>query len=75
MYKSDPMDEAKKTIIWDRWGCGSSMSEIARAISKPPATVFSYLRYHGGIQPYKRTRTSLTLSLAEREEISGHVPF
>ena len=28
-----------------------SMVQIARAIEKPPATVFSYLRYHGGIAP------------------------
>lgn len=70
MYKSGPMDEHKKTIIWDKWERGHSMGEISRAIDKPPATVFSYLQYHGGIQPYKRVKTCLTLSLPEREEIS-----
>lgn len=46
------------------------MSEIAQAIEKPPATVFSYLRYHGGIQPRVRNRCSSSLSLEEREDIS-----
>ena len=45
MYKSGPMDEHKKTIIWDKWERGHSMGEISRAIDKPPATVFSYLQY------------------------------
>ncbi len=70
MYKSAAMDERKKVKIWDKWGSGHSMGEIARTINKPPATVFSYLRYHGGIQPHKRVRPALTLSLVEREEIS-----
>ncbi len=43
---------------------------IARATNKPPAIIFLYLRYHGGIQPYKRVRTSLNLTLEDREEIS-----
>tara|TARA_R110002073_G_scaffold60565_3_gene152216 strand:+ start:1899 stop:2252 length:354 start_codon:yes stop_codon:yes gene_type:complete len=64
------MDYRKKTIIWDKWENGHSMGEIARAINKPPATIFSYLRYHGGIQPYKRIRASRTLTLEDREEIS-----
>ena len=70
MYKSAAMDEHKKVIIWNKWRSGHSMGEIARALNKPPATVFSYLRYHGGIQPHKRVRPPLTLSLVEREEIS-----
>ncbi|MCH7508205.1 MAG: IS30 family transposase, partial [Proteobacteria bacterium] len=48
----------------------SPMIQIARAIEKPPATVFSYLRYHGGIAPRIRTRASISLSVEEREEIS-----
>jgi IS30 family transposase len=70
MNKSATMYERKKVIIWDKWEKGISMGEIARAINKPPATIFSYLRYHGGIQPYKRSRSSLSLTLEDREEIS-----
>ena len=37
---------------------------------KTTATVFSYLCYHGGIQPRQRSRALISLSLEEREEIS-----
>jgi len=60
----------KKAVIWDKWGSGSAMIQIARTINKPPATVFSYLRYHGGIQPHQRIRRLSSLSIEEREEIS-----
>ena len=46
------------------------MANIARIIDKPPATVFSYLQYHGGIRPRHRFRRAEALSLEEREEIS-----
>ena len=54
MQRVDYMSEQKKAVIWDEWESGSPMTQIARAINKPPATVFSCLRYHGGIQPYHR---------------------
>ncbi len=46
------------------------MSFIAADIEKPPATVFSYLLYHGGIEPRTRIRRPDALSLDERELIS-----
>lgn len=46
------------------------MSPIARDISKPPATVFSYLLYYGGISPKTRTRRAECLSAEECESIS-----
>ncbi len=64
------MNDKKKAIIWELWIKGSPMIDISRAIDKPHATVFSYLRYHGGIQPSPKTRSARTLSLVEREEIS-----
>jgi Transposase and inactivated derivatives, IS30 family len=64
------MNDQKKAIIWELWIEGSPMIDISRAIDKPHATVFSYLRYHGGIQPHPRIRSPITLSLVEREEIS-----
>lgn len=70
MKKPGLMNDQKKAVIWAEWGNGSPMIQIARAIEKPPATVFSYLRYHGGIAPRIRTRASMSLSLEEREEIS-----
>lgn len=70
MKKPDLMNDQKKAVIWEEWGNGSPMIQIARAIEKPPATVFSYLRYHGGIAPRIRTRAPISLSVEEREEIS-----
>jgi len=46
------------------------MSFIAAAIEKPPATVFSYLLYCGGIEPRTRSRRLDALSFDEREFMS-----
>lgn len=73
MQGPDRMNEAKKGIIWDLWRQGQPMSVIGRTVRKPPATVFSYLRYHGGIKPRPRTPRSTALTLEEREEISRGV--
>lgn len=70
MQGANAMTDQKKAVIWDQWEKGNPMIHIAKAIRKPPATVFSYLRYHGGIRPRKRVRSSTHLSLEEREEIS-----
>ncbi|QLL41033.1 hypothetical protein UM399_04290 [Sulfitobacter pontiacus] len=70
MTKPMPMDEQKKSVIWREWERGTPMANIARVIDKPPATVFSYLQYHGGIRPRQRFRRTDALSLEEREEIS-----
>jgi len=70
MTHPEPMNDYRKAVLWQLWKGGSSMGEIARSIDKPPATVFSYLQYHGGIRPRKRVRASVALTFGEREEIS-----
>lgn len=70
MTTANPMNPARKAIIWREWKKGAPMSVICRLIEKPPATVFSYLRYHGGIEPRRRTRRLSALSMLEREGIS-----
>lgn len=70
MKHPDPMNPTRKAIVWQRWKAGSSMAEIAKEVGKPPATVFSYLWYHGGIKPNGRSRSATALSLCERESIS-----
>jgi IS30 family transposase len=64
------MTDDRKASIWRMWQQGHPMSEIARDIEKPPATVYSYLLYHGGITPRKRQRRATCLTLEEREAIS-----
>lgn len=70
MPPQNPMTVARKAIIWHEWRKGTPMSVICRLIDKPAATVFSYLRYHGGIEPRSRIRRLSALSIREREEIS-----
>ena len=70
MTKPLPMDDHKKSVIWREWERETPMASIARIIDKPPATVFSYLQYHGGIRPRHRFRRAEALSLEEREDIS-----
>lgn len=45
------MIDERKACIWQLWQQGVPMSVIARDIAKPPAAVYSYLLYHGGIRP------------------------
>jgi len=70
MTTANPMNSSRKAIIWREWKKGTPMSVICRFIEKPPATVFSYLRYHGGIEPRRRTRRLSALSMLVREYIS-----
>lgn len=65
-----PMTDERKVRIWKLWRQGLPMSDIARDIVKPPATVYSYLLYHGGIEPSARVRRPGSLSFDDRETIS-----
>jgi IS30 family transposase len=64
------MSWSQKAELWRRWRAGESLSEIGRALERLPASVFSVLRSHGGIEPAARRQSRLALSTAEREEIS-----
>jgi hypothetical protein len=70
MQGSDRMNDDKKAVKWNHWENGDPMNVIAQTINKPPATIFSYLRYHGGIKPRQRIRSERCLTVEEREEIS-----
>ena len=59
-----------KALMWDRWRQGDSLREVARLLERGPSSVFKTLQRTGGIQPPPRTRSSLALSIAEREIIS-----
>jgi IS30 family transposase len=64
------MSWSQKAELWRRWRAGESLSEIGRALERLPASVFSVLRSHGGIEPPARRRSRLALTTTEREEIS-----
>lgn len=59
-----------KADLWRRWRVGESISVISRQIGKPPGSVFTVLKHHGGIAPAPRKARAGSLTLGEREEIS-----
>jgi len=65
--------EAQKSIMWDRWQKGDSLHDIARIFDRGHSSIARILSMTGGIRPLERIRSSLVLSLAEREEISRGV--
>jgi IS30 family transposase len=65
------LPEARNRELWDRWKAGESISDIARALEKPPGSIHGVLKTTGGIAPpRRRRRTRWALTLAEQEEIS-----
>jgi hypothetical protein len=58
------LSAARKKELWDRWKAGEeSISDIARALEKPPGSVHGVLKSSGGIAPPQRRRSRWTLSL------------
>lgn len=62
--------DKQKSEMWDRWQRGESLSSIGRRFNRASSSIFPHLALTGGIRPPVRTRSSLALSLEEREEIS-----
>jgi len=56
--------------MWSRWKAGQSLHEIGRVFGKDHVSIQFMLAQHGGIAPAARRRSLLTLTLAEREDIS-----
>ena len=62
--------EAEKAVMWDRWCQGESIKSIARHFGRAHSPIQQILAKTGGIRPPARSRSSRSLALAEREEIS-----
>jgi IS30 family transposase len=69
IYYSD----AQKAFMWDRWQQGDSTRAIARLFDRGHGAIQRILRETGGIRPPPRSRSRLSLTLAEREDISRGV--
>lgn len=67
------MSDEGKNELWERWHAGESISEISRAMGKPPGSVYTILRLNGGVYRPPRRRRDGHLSLEERKEISRGV--
>jgi hypothetical protein len=61
---------SQRIEMWGRWKEGQSLPEIGRAVGKSHVVIQFLLARHGGIAPPTRRRARLTLTLAEREDIS-----
>ena len=64
------LEPNERADLWQRWRAGQSLSDIARALDKPPGSVFCFVADKGGISPPVRKRRCNALTLQEREEIS-----
>lgn len=65
--------EEQKALMWDRWQKGESLNAIARLFDRHHPSIQRILAETGGIRPAPRRRSRLSLTLAEREEISRGV--
>ena len=64
------LSASQRIEMWGRWKAGQSLHEIGRAVGKSHVVIQFLLARHGGIAPPTRRRARLTLTLAEREDIS-----
>jgi IS30 family transposase len=65
--------ETDKSLMWDRWQKGESLSSIARLFDRHHSAIQGILIRTGGIRPPEKRRSRLALSLTEREDISRGV--
>src|SRR5271167_709151 len=64
------LTEQQRNDMWRRWKAGQSLHEIGRVFGKDHVSIQFMLAQYGGIAPVARRRSPLTLTLAEREDIS-----
>lgn len=62
--------ESQKALMWERWRKGESLQQIAQLFDRNHSSIQRILAETGGIQPVRRCRSRLALTLGEREEIS-----
>ena len=62
--------EEQIALMWDRYQKGDSLIEIAAYFDRYHSSISGIFHKTGGIRPAARKRSSLSLTLSEREEIS-----
>lgn len=69
-YRRRSAAEATRALVWNRWGEGLPMMEIASTLKIREQGVRAIIGACGGIRPTQRCRSQRVLGAAEREEIS-----
>jgi IS30 family transposase len=64
------LSATQRIDMWSRWKAGQSLHQIGRAFGKSHVSIQFMLSQRGGIVPAARRRSLVTLTLAEREDIS-----
>ena len=64
------LSRQQKQELWARWKAGQSLSDIGRSLGKHAGSIFGALASTGGMAPAAKRRSSRSLSMFEREEIS-----
>jgi IS30 family transposase len=62
--------DTQKAQMWERWQRGESLKSIGRLFDRGSGSIYGVLSVTGGIRPPARRRSSLSLTLPEREGIS-----
>jgi IS30 family transposase len=60
----------QRNLMWERWKKGDSLHDIARLFDRGHSAVQNILMATGGFRPPPRARSTLSLTLCEREAIS-----
>jgi IS30 family transposase len=63
----------QKALMWERWRQGWTLHQIAQLFNRAHGSVHGILVRTGGIRPPQRSRSTMALTLVEREEISRAV--
>jgi IS30 family transposase len=65
--------ESQRALMWESWRKGDSLQMIAQLFDRNHSSIQRILAESGGIEPARRRRSKLALTLSEREEISRQV--
>ena len=71
MSQTSILSKPNKELIWERRRAGKPKVDVATETGLAAASVFSCLRYDGGIQPREQRRRPGSLGASEREEITS----
>ena len=65
--------DAQKALMWERWKQGWTLHQIAHLFDRAHGSIRGIFERTGGFRARQRSRSSIALTLAEREEISRSV--